>query len=133
MGYEINSPVKTIHLPLDYNWLAEIGGDEPSITEFFRLYKEKYGIDLNDVIYNKGPIRTAEDLFSKGIIKCYDVNNHIVYTQTILYGVIESGNVILNFWIASLFGEGVRISFGFKLTWAVGSNFEDGYMGFSEL
>lgn len=47
MGYEINSPVKQIWLPLDADWLVR--HSDTHFKEFSELYKEKYGIDLHDI------------------------------------------------------------------------------------
>lgn len=51
MGYEINSPVKQIWLPLDYNFLSELlsGDDDIYFGDFNKEYQKKYGIDLHDV------------------------------------------------------------------------------------
>ena len=50
MGYEVNSPVKQVWLPLDYHWLEEVLRDnEMKFGAFAEKYKEKYGIDLHDI------------------------------------------------------------------------------------
>lgn len=49
MGYEINSPVKQVWLPLDYNFIAEHAGE--FFGDFSKSYQEKYGIDLHDVFF----------------------------------------------------------------------------------
>lgn len=50
MGYKINSPIKQVWLPLDYDWLFETLEEQPKFGEFAEKYKEKYGIDLHDIL-----------------------------------------------------------------------------------
>ena len=47
MGYEINSPVKQLWLPLEYDLINSYDGDK--FRNFAKEYKEKYGIDLHDI------------------------------------------------------------------------------------
>ena len=47
MGYEINSPVKQVWLPLDYEFIKD--NTNTTFSVFSELYREKYGIDLHDI------------------------------------------------------------------------------------
>ena len=47
MGYEINSPVKQVWLPIDYLFIQD--NFDNNFGDFAKAYKEKYGIDLHDI------------------------------------------------------------------------------------
>lgn len=47
MGYETNSPVKQVWLPMDYQFIDNHAG---SFKDFADAYKEKYGIDLRSFL-----------------------------------------------------------------------------------
>lgn len=49
MGYETNSPITHIWLPLDYDFLYYKTSSNMGFDDFSRIYKDKYGIDLHDV------------------------------------------------------------------------------------
>ena len=50
MGYDIDTPVKQVWLPLDYGWIRETIGSSLTLSEFNAKYKEKYGIEIADFI-----------------------------------------------------------------------------------
>lgn len=56
MGYEANSPVKQVWLPMSIDWLETVLPSEPSFKTFADKYKEKYGIDLHDIFTLKKSI-----------------------------------------------------------------------------
>lgn len=50
MGYEAHSPVKQVWLPLNKEWIVQVASGGLSFGDFAKLYKEKYGIDLHDIL-----------------------------------------------------------------------------------
>lgn len=49
MGYKNNSPVKKIWIPLEYEWLG-VNATGGNFLQFNEIYKEKYGIDLTEIV-----------------------------------------------------------------------------------
>lgn len=85
MGYEINSPVKQVWLPLDYGFLSEFVGG--TFGEFSKEYQKKYGIDLHDIFILT---KTADNEFVIGskidLVGTYNIDllNNIVKTKIAL-------------------------------------------------
>jgi len=76
MGYEANSPVKQIWLPLEYSFID--GSESGTFGNFAKEYKKKYGIDLHDIF---GYIHDAEQhkngiyIKENSLISSYSVGN----------------------------------------------------------
>jgi hypothetical protein len=95
MGYEINSPVKQVWLPLDYAFLSEQLSTSITFGEFSKIYQKKYGIDLHDVFFM---IRSGQNELGVGskidLVGTYTIGRLDDYIDTKL--ALNNGLTMLN-------------------------------------